>query len=215
MSARKGIPLDMMTLWVEYGLWALAGAVLGAGLTAWIGRGGRHLGHSAVTCSEGTDVVVLLERQRLWEASAASAVSLIPVLQRQLEAVTLQTERAAIDLMVHIRALAEAEESGSPGTQAKAEVSKVVMAMQFQDITRQKLGHVSDALDQFKQQVQALQNGLHAGGDLPEMTALQSLQASYTMEEERRLHAEALSPDYQTPGPVELGKAEKDSVTLF
>jgi hypothetical protein len=37
------------------------------------------------------------------------------------------------------------------------------------------------------------------------------------MEEERRLHVAALSPDYQEPVPIEADEAdaESDSVTLF
>jgi hypothetical protein len=50
-----------------------------------------------------------------------------------------------------------------------------------------------------------------------DIAALQRLEQSYTMEEERRLHAAALMPDYQEPVPMETEQteAESDSVTLF
>jgi hypothetical protein len=50
-----------------------------------------------------------------------------------------------------------------------------------------------------------------------EIALLQQLEESYTMEEERRLHAAALAPDYQEPVPIETEPTEvkSDSVTLF
>ena len=48
----------------------------------------------------------LKAQQQAWEAFAACAVSMIPILKKHMEAVTQQTERAAMDLMVHISALA-------------------------------------------------------------------------------------------------------------
>jgi hypothetical protein len=46
---------------------------------------------------------------------------------------------------------------------------------------------------------------------------LERIEQTYTMEEERRLHTAALSPDYQEPVPVEAEPArpDTDSVTLF
>ena len=55
--------------------------------------------------------------------------------KKQMEAVTHQTERAALDLMVHLRALTSpATTSGLMDTSAN--LSKIVMAMQFQDLTQ-------------------------------------------------------------------------------
>ncbi len=163
---------------------------------------------------EGTSTIDgLLEHQKAWEAFAACAVTMIPVLKKQMEAVTQQTARAAMDLMVHISALA----SASSPADASADLSKVVMAMQFQDITQQKLEHVTQALDQWHKHLQALLKGPGNESAKQEIAALQRLEESYTMEEERRLHAAALSPDYQEPVPIETEEteAESDSVTLF
>ena len=201
---------------VEYRLWELAGAVVGAGLMAWTGRRSKNLPPSAED-QEGTGTIDgLLEHQKAWEAFAAGAVHLIPVLKKQMEAVTQQTERAAMDLMLHISALA------SPSTASRindtsANLSKIVMAMQFQDITQQKLEHVAQALDQWQKHLQALLKGPQDESAKQEIAALQRLEESYTMEEERRLHAAALAPDYQEPVPIETEptEAEPDSVTLF
>ena len=121
-----------------------------------------------------------------------------------------------MDLMVHIRALSSSTTTATTEGQA-ADLSKIVMAMQFQDITRQKLEHVVQALDQFQQHLKALLKGPQDEGARQEIAALQRLEASYTMEEERRLHAATLTSDYQEPVPIETEQteAESDSVTLF
>ncbi len=141
---------------------------------------------------------------------------MIPVLKKQMEAVTQQTERAAMDLMVHIRALTMPTTVSGPA-ETSANLSKIVMAMQFQDITQQKLDHVTQAMDQWQKHLQALLKGPQDESAKQEIAALQQLEESYTMEEERRLHAAALTPDYQEPVPIEMEQKEResDSVTLF
>ena len=166
--------------------------------------------------SEESELVCLKAHQQAWEAFAACAIIMIPVLKKQMEAVTHQTERAALDLMVHLRALTSpAMTSGLMDTSAN--LSKIVMAMQFQDLTQQKLEHVTQALDQWHTHLQVLLRGPLDEGAKREIAALQSLEESYTMEEERRLHAATLSPDYQEPVPIEMEEKEtdSDSVTLF
>jgi chemotaxis regulatin CheY-phosphate phosphatase CheZ len=164
----------------------------------------------------GSELASLKEHRQAWEAFAACAVSMIPVLKKQMEAVTQQTERAAMDLMVHISALASPA-TASRSTDTSANLSKIVMAMQFQDITQQKLAHVTQALDQWQKHLQALLKGPQDESAKQEIAALQLLEESYTMEEERRLHAAALAPDYQEPVPIETEETERrsDSVTLF
>ncbi len=166
--------------------------------------------------SEVSELVNLKEQQRAWEAFAACAVSMIPVLKNQLEAVTQQTERAAMDLMVHLRALTSPTTVSGP-IKASENLSKIIMAMQFQDITQQKLDHVTQAMDQWQKHLQALLKGPQDESAKQEIAALQQLEQSYTMEEERRLHAATLAPDYQEPVPIEMEQTEteSDSVTLF
>ena len=84
--------------------------------------------------NEAGKLVGLNAHQQAWEAFAACAVSMIPVLKKQMEAVTQQTQRAATDLMTHISALTLADET-SRSTETAAHLSQIVMTMQFQDIT--------------------------------------------------------------------------------
>jgi len=166
--------------------------------------------------SEASELISLKAHQQAWEAFAACVVATIPVLKKQMEAVTQQTERAAMDLMVHIRALTSVTTT-SRSTDTSTNLSKIVMAMQFQDITQQKLEHVTQALDQWHKHLQALLKGPQDESAKQDIAALQQLEQSYTMEEERRLHAAALAPDYQEPVPIETEQTETeaDSVTLF
>lgn len=173
-------------------------------------------GRPTIAESEASELVSLKAQQQAWETFAACAVSIIPVLKKQMEAVTQQTERAAMDLMVHISALTLPATAARPAD-TSANLSKIVMAMQFQDITQQKLEHVAQALDQWHKHLQALLKGPQDECAKQEIATLQRLEESYTMEEERRLHAAALAPDYQEPVPIETDEteAESDSVTLF
>jgi uncharacterized iron-regulated protein len=173
-------------------------------------------GRPTIAGDETSELVSLKAHQEAWEAFAICAVSMIPILKKQMVAVTQQTERAAMDLMLHISALTSSAKASRP-TDTSANLSKVVMAMQFQDITQQKLEHVTQALDQWQKHLQALLKGPQDEGAKQEIAALQRLEESYTMDEERRLHAAALAPDYQEPVPIETAQTERDadSVTLF
>ena len=169
-----------------------------------------------IACGETSELVSLKAHQEAWEAFATCAVSMIPVLKKQMVAVAQQTERAAMDLMLHISALTSSTKVSSHAD-TSADLSKVVMAMQFQDITQQKLEHVTQALDQWQKHLQALLKGPLDEGAKQEIAALQRLEESYAMDEERRLHAAALVPDYQEPVPIETAQTERDadSATLF
>jgi chemotaxis regulatin CheY-phosphate phosphatase CheZ len=177
-------------------------------------RDTQGLGRPTKVDRAANELASLKEHQQAWEAFAACAVSMIPILKKQMEAVTQQTERAAMDLMVNIRALTPPA-TASRSTDTSANLSKIVMAMQFQDITQQKLEHVSQALDQWKKHLLALLKGPQDECAKQEIATLQRLEESYTMEEERRLHAVAITPDYQEPVPIETEQTKTDSVTLF
>lgn len=158
----------------------------------------------------------LQDHQRAWEAFARCAVRLIPVLKAQMASVTGETERSALELLMNLRVLASSEAHASDAEKATS-LSKVVMAMQFQDITRQRLEHVGQALDQWSTHLQALLRGPLDDDAKRHLAELERVEHMYTMEEERRLHAAALSPDYQEPVPIDVepAGAETDSATLF
>jgi hypothetical protein len=154
--------------------------------------------------------------QKSWETFGVDAVQVIPILKAQMTAVTRETERAAMELMGHLQVLASASETITAKDRA-ASLSKAVMAMQFQDITRQKLEHVGSALDQLQKHMQALLKGPLTPQAQQEIAALQRVQRSYTMDAERRLHEAAVMSDYLDPVPsdMETVEGEENPVTLF
>lgn len=163
---------------------------------------------------DGSALGMLQEHQRAWEDFAAGAVHIIPVLKAQMVAVTNETERAAMELLVQLRILSSADGTVSPKDKSIS-ASKVVMTVQFQDTTRQKLEHVCLALDQLKSHLQALLKGPQDERAKKEIAVLQRVEHMYTMEEERRLHEAAIQPDYEEPIPTDVSEQEADSVTLF
>src|SRR4051812_4855741 len=173
----KGKDFNMTTPWVEYGLWALAGAVTGAALTAWTLREAHGQGHSETAGSEAGELSRLKDHQQAWEAFAICATHLIPVLKKQMEGVTQQTERAAMDLMVHMKALMlPAPVPTATPAETSTNLTKVVMAMQFQDITQQRLEHVAQALDQWHTHLHALLKGPQDEDARREIALLQQLE---------------------------------------
>lgn len=162
------------------------------------------------------ELALLREHRQAWEDFAVCAMRLIPVLKGQMTAVAEETERAAMDLMLHLRVLASSG-AGAVADGQSGSIAKIVMAMQFQDITRQKLEHVGQALDQWSSHLHALMKGPHDADAKQHIAALQQIEQHYTMEEERRLHAAAMAPDYQEPVPIDVedSKGETESITLF
>ena len=76
---------------------------------------------------------------------------------------------------------------------------------------------MAQALDQWQKHLQALLKGPQDESARRDIAALLQLEERYTMEEERRLHAAALVPDYGEPVPIEMEQTETDpeSITLF
>ncbi|MBS0151744.1 MAG: hypothetical protein JSR31_12450 [Nitrospira sp.] len=157
---------------------------------------------------------MLQEQQQAWEAFAVEAVRILPALNAQMIAVTSETERAAMDLMLHLRIL-PVDDKKVTADERSASLSKVVMAMQFQDMTRQKLEHVGVALDQLKRHLQALLKGPRDEDAKKEIAALQRIEHLFTMETERRLHEAAIQPNYGEPVPIDQSGDDTSSVTLF
>jgi len=166
--------------------------------------------------SEAIELGRLKEQQQAWETFAACAVQMIPVLIKQMETVTQQTERAAMDLMVHLRAMTSPN-AASRLNDASPHLPKIVVAMQFQDITRQQLEHVAQALDYWRMHLQDLLKGPQDEGARKEIAVLQQLEQTYTMDAERRLHASVITSVCQKLAPIETEgpKKESESVTLF
>ena len=94
-------------------------------------------------------------------------------------------------------------------------IAQVVMSMQFQDITRQKLEHVYQPLERLQAPLQTSMEGGGGMESLPEIIEeLHQLENSYTMESER-LTMEAIQSGENS---VVVGTGETndgDNVTLF
>ena len=161
-----------------------------------------------------TTLHALREHRLAWVAFAARAVCLIPALKAQMTAVTEETERATMDLVLNLRMLTTPEADASAHDKS-ARLSKIVMAMQFQDVTRQKLEHVGQVLDQWSRHLQALMKGPEDESGKQEIAALELVGQHYTMDEKRRFHAAALGPDYGEPVPIDMPDQESDSATIF
>jgi hypothetical protein len=165
---------------------------------------------------ESATVPGLKACQQAWERFGIEAVQMIPILQAQMTAVTHETERAAMELMGHLQVLGSPSETIT-AKERSASLSQVVMAMQFQDITRQKLEHVGSALDQLRKHMQALLKGPLNPEAQREIATLQQVERSYTMDAERRLHEAAVASEYFDPVPsdMETGEGDEDPVIVF
>lgn len=104
-------------------------------------------------------------------------------------------------------------------TEARAQelsrdVAEIVMALQFQDITRQKLEHVIEPLAQIAEQLRLLAEGRPPDLDFDYSRILKELANSYTMDHERHVMASAINGK-QSAAPRSMSAREEDSVTLF
>lgn len=210
------------------------GFVMGAGLgvvaTLWWSRCSRRRERQTVEATMQQQIAQLEQTKSSWEQFASHAIPLIPVLTRQITTVIEQTEQAAMDLTVKIRSIAEraqrqaayagsssrARDEGSEAEGLSSDVSRIVMAMQFQDMTKQKLEHVSQPLLQMKTYMESLVANPTAPELAKALNLLEEVERSYTMETERTAHRHAME------GRAHVGIAarptdeeEDESVTLF
>lgn len=174
------------------------------------------------------------QAQHAWEQFASHAVPLMPVLARQLATVIEQTECAAVDLTGKVRSIAErarrqaadmsrpagsgcsVERHQADAEELAADVSRIVMAMQFQDITKQKLEHVAQPLAQMKTYMESLLANPTAPELSKALNLLEEVERSYTMETERVAMAHALQGHAQSGAPAQAtAEEEEQSATLF
>jgi methyl-accepting chemotaxis protein len=184
---------------------------------------------------------------RAWKSFAACAMPLIPVLIKQMTAVTEQTEAAALNLMTKLQTIAQrasrqaddaiaimgraserrtddghdeelrvsAQNAKQQADELSNDIGQIVMALQFQDITRQKLEHVEVALTRLRNHFQHLIDNKPDEDLKDSLSLLKELEGSYTMEAERRIHAAATGRAPDMPPQSASPGDEEDSVTLF
>lgn len=136
-----------------------------------------------------------------------------------LASVDLSKTLAAKDKLDHMtKSLTEKNDalrSNVGDTQLSAErlgqdIAAIVMALQFQDMTRQKLEHVIAPLEALSNDLQAVQAGQEPSVFDGTQTLLHQLQRSYTMHDER--HVLASATGHTAPAD---GKEAEETVTLF
>ncbi len=104
--------------------------------------------------------------------------------------------------------------SKSHADELTKDVGTIIMALQFQDITRQKLEHVIEPLTEVRELMDALIQGHSRERVADKLDFLAKLDKSYTMEEERALfHQSTNGHVAQTPQPT--ASTEDANVTLF
>ncbi|BCA54761.1 hypothetical protein W02_19010 [Nitrospira sp. KM1] len=140
-----------------------------------------------------------------------------------MAAVTQQTEEAALQIMTKLQGVAQRQDrltiAGDPpdveAPTLSREVGQIVMSLQFQDITRQKLEHVEHALMRVRDHLQNLADGKPDHEVQDSLSLLKDLEHSYTMDSERRIHGCApAAPRPSIPASTRPA-TDDDSVTLF
>lgn len=232
---------------VEYWLCAFGGAGVGALGAIWCMQQGWRARLIEAEQRRKIMEAELGAARNAWTSFAVCALPLIPILIKQMHAVTEETERAVLDLMTKLHAIARrasqqfeevaqrdwstgshpegpgqmSRQAGPQLSQQRAreldgDVNQIVMALQFQDITRQKLEHIEQALTHMQEHMQHLIDGKQDEELQDSLVMLKSLERSYTMESERRLHSS--SGGHAVEGRVGAGvqtSGAEDSVTMF
>ncbi|MCA1957947.1 MAG: hypothetical protein LDL14_05400 [Nitrospira sp.] len=157
----------------------------------------------------------LRAHQRAWRTIASSAVRLIPILNEEMAAVTRMTERAAMELGAHLQALASTEASRHQKERA-ASVSKIVMALQFQDIVGQKLNHVGKALDEWRGHLEELLDATQGERATNRLADVETIERNLVAMEARCSDVSAFKVADQEPtGECAASPRTTESVTLF
>ncbi len=154
------------------------------------------------------------------KGTTESAMSELQVLAALDLTSTLEASKKIMD-MTEVMASKNAslkESVGQNSGRAKElgeDVGQIVMSMQFQDITRQKLEHVYQPLERIYAPLQAVVLGTGNENSMPEVIEeLRSLEHTYTMESER-LTIEAAHNGEEAVLVGTTGKNDGENVTLF
>ena len=164
------------------------------------------------------------DKLKAWEDFGASIQPLIPVLIGQLQGVVEETDRAAANLIERFQIISHKvlSENDTQTPQAAAELGKdfsqIVMHIQFQDITRQKIEHVVGPLEHMLSHCAALAcDDQDEAAQQANLETLKSFSDSYTMASERMLMQEI--QERQQPGLAETvgdaSSSQEASITLF
>ncbi|MCW5800652.1 MAG: hypothetical protein KIT40_19330 [Nitrospira sp.] len=104
--------------------------------------------------------------------------------------------------------------SKSHSDELAKDVGQIIMSLQFQDITRQKLEHVIEPLTEVRDVMEALIQRQSADKIAAKMDFLTNLDRSYTMEEERAIFNQSTN-GHASVGAQVPATSEDANVTLF
>jgi len=110
----------------------------------------------------------------------------------------------------NVQLCSSVSETQTQAERLSADIAGIVMALQFQDMTRQKLEHVIEPLEALLHDLQAIQSGKRPTAFDGTQNLLHQLQRSYTMHDERNVLASATGQ-----APSDAPKEDPDAVTLF
>jgi len=153
------------------------------------------------------------------KGTTESAMSELQVLASLDLSETLGAQGKVLEMIKIMAAKNEAlkESVGQNSGRAKdlgSDIGQIVMAMQFQDITRQKLEHVYQPLERIHAPLQAVVDDIDGTDMLPRVIeVLQNLEHIYTMESERLTMEAARSG--QATVMLGTGSNDGDNITLF
>ena len=106
------------------------------------------------------------------------------------------------------------EQSSGRAKELGADIAQIVMSMQFQDITRQKLEHVYEPLQRIYQPLNELQDSREQAFPVQVLDELKNLDRLYTMESERTL-MKAAKKGQETVVVGTATESSEDNITLF
>ncbi|MCP9440113.1 MAG: hypothetical protein NHB36_09530 [Nitrospira sp.] len=157
----------------------------------------------------------LRAHHRAWRTVASCAVRLIPILNEEMATVTRMTERAAMELGAHLQALASMDGAAHQQERA-ASVSKIVMALQFQDIVGQKLNHVGKALDEWRGHMEELLDATQGERAADRLADVEMIERNLVAMEARCSDVSAFKIADQEPAADRVeSPGTTESVTLF
>ena len=145
------------------------------------------------------------------ELQVLASLDLSDTLRAQKKIMGMTEVMAAKNAALHESAEQNSERAKALGQ----DIGHIVMSMQFQDITRQKLEHVYQPLEHIYAPLKAVVEDTGDTDRLPEVIEeLRNLDKIYTMESERR-QLEAVRSGKEEVAMVGTGNAGDDQVTLF
>lgn len=181
-------------------------AVVADEVTKLANRSGQAAGSISqlVKAVQGSTAVAMEQIRQLSSVDLTKTLSM-----KEVIAVATKTLCARSEILE-----SSVQESKMRAEELSKDIAEIVMALQFQDMTRQKLEHVIEPLTEIEGQIRLLAGGQFPERDFDYGSVLKKLASSYTMDHERQVMESAMNGTgarTSTSAPAR----EADNVTLF